>query len=122
MRKFYFLAFLVLGIFLMSDTTFACGSKSKSDHSAIEMLSSKSKKDCCDAVAGHKNKKHHCCNHNCKDSKCTCAPSASVFLVFSLSALQAGNSYFCYKNQKFNHPESSISSGFSSLYLKPKIG
>ncbi len=106
----------------MSDTTFACGSKSKRDHFAIEMSSAKSKKDCCDAVAGHKDKKHHCCNNNCKDSKCTCAPSASVFLVFNVPALQTVDSDFYNKNQKFNHPETSVSSGFSSLYLIPKIG
>jgi hypothetical protein len=121
MKNFYFLAFLLLGIFLMSDNTFACGSKPESDHSATEMSSAKSKKDCCDTT-GHKDKKHHCCHHNCKDSKCICAPSSNVFFISNETALQAGNNDFYNENQKFNHPETSISSGFSSLYLKPKIG
>lgn len=121
MKNFYFLVFLLLGILLMPDNAFACGSKSESDHSATEMSSAKSKKDCC-AAAGHKDKKHHCCNHNCKDSKCICASSSGVFLVCNETGLQAINGDFYNENQKFNHPETSISSGFFSLYLKPKIG
>lgn len=122
MKKFYFLAFLLLGIFLMPGNTFACGSKSEMHHSATEMSSTNSKKDCCDVVADHKDKKHHCCNNNCKDSKCICTPSSGVFLILNETALQARNYDFCTEKQKFDYPESSISSGFCSLYLKPKIG
>lgn len=121
MKNFYFLAFLLLGIFLMPGNTFACESKSESDHSATEMASAKNKKVCCDAF-GHKDKKHHCCNNHCKDSKCICAPLSSVFLICNETALQVINYDFYNENQKFNHPETSISSGFFSLYLKPKIG
>ncbi|RUT72438.1 hypothetical protein D0817_02195 [Flavobacterium cupreum] len=122
MKNFYFLAVLLLSIFLMPDNTFACGSKSKIAHSATEMSSATGKKDCCAAAAGHKNKKHHCCHNNCKDAKCICVPSATVFLVCNATALKAGNYDFCNENQKSNHPENSVSSGFSSLFLKPKIG
>lgn len=121
MKKFYFLAFLFLGIFLMPNNSFACESKSKMDHSTSEMTSTKSEKDCCDAI-GHNGKKHHCCHNKCKDSKCICAPFSNVFLIFNETALQVRNYDFYNENQKFNHPETSISSGFSSLYLKPKIG
>ena len=121
MKNFYLLAFLLFGIFLMPDNAFACGSKSKRDHSATEMSSAKSKKDCCDA-AGHKDKKHHCCNHNCKNSKCICTSTSSIFLVCNETGLQAINDDIYDESQKFNYPETSISSGFSSLYLKPKIG
>ncbi|CAC9973247.1 hypothetical protein [Flavobacterium panici] len=120
MRKFYFLAFLLLGFFIMPSNTFACVSKSKTGHSTTQMSSTNSKKDCC--AAGHMGKKNHCCDNNCKDSKCICAPSAGVFLVFNETSLKTRNYFFGTKNQKFNHPESSISSGYSSLFLKPKIG
>ncbi len=105
---------------MMPTNTFACGSKSE-NHSKTEMSSTTNKKDCCDTAVGHKDKKHHCTN-SCKDSKCICAPSTGVFLVFNEINLQVRNYDFFNKNQKFNHPETSISSGFSSLFLKPKIG
>lgn len=121
MKHFYFLALLFSGIFLISGNAYACGNTYKKDHSTIKRASVKSEKECC-AAAGHKDKKHHCCHHSCKNSKCICAPSASVFLIGNETVLQAGNCDFRNKKHQFNYPETSISSGFSSLYLKPKIG
>lgn len=106
----------------MPNHTFACGSKFKKDHSGTEMASTTGKKDCCAASGSHKDKKHHCCHNNCKDSKCICAPSAGIFLVFNETVLKGRNYDFCNEKPKFNYPGTSVSSGFSSLFLKPKIG
>lgn len=120
MKHFYFFVLLFLGIFLISGNAYACGSTYKNDHSTIKRASAKCEKECC--TANHKDKKHDCCHHSCKNSKCICAPPSSVFLVGSETFLQAGNYDFRNKKHQFNYPETSISSGFSSLYLKPKIG
>lgn len=122
MKKNYFTAFLLLGIFLMPASTFACGNKYKSDHSSVEIASTKTKKDCCGGVADHKDKKHPCCPNNGKDSKCICTSYSCVFLVFNEMDLPAVKFDFYNEKQKISHPEASVSSGFSSLYLKPKIG
>lgn len=121
MRNFYFLALLLLGFFLMPSDAFACGNKAENNHSTTEM-SSKCKKDCCNANGNRKNKKQHSCNGNCKDSKCICTTSCGVFLAFIETALKTNSFDFYKKNQKFNNPEAFISSGFFSLWLKPKIG
>lgn len=125
MKSFYFLAFLFFGIFLMSNDAVACESNSNHDHSTTEISSTKIKKDCCDAgKAGHKHdEKHHCGKNKCKHSKCICSPSFSgVFLVVNQFALRSAFNDFYNENQKFGYPETSISSGFYSLFLKPKIG
>lgn len=121
-KNFYFLAFLLFGISLMPNDAFACGSKSKCDHTDTEISSTKVKKDCCAVKDGH-DEKHHCGKNKCKHSKCICSPSFSgVFLVDNQYVLQAGHYDFYNENQKFGYPETSISSGFYSLFLKPKIG
>lgn len=122
MRKFYFLALLLLGLFLMPSDAFACGSKIENQRSTTEMPSNKCKKDCCDANSHRKNKKQHSCNGNCKNSKCICTTSCGIFLAFIETALKTNSYDFYNKNQKFNNPGTFISSGFFSLWLKPKIG
>ncbi|MBF4507671.1 hypothetical protein IRZ83_13425 [Flavobacterium sp. JLP] len=122
MKSFYFFVLLMLGFFLTPGYAFACGNTPKKNHATTEITLNKDKKNCCDANGHCEKEKHHSCDGNCKHSKCICTASSAIFLVFAQSVLKINDFDFSDKNQKFNTPETFISSGFSSLFLKPKIG
>jgi len=122
MKNFHFLLILLLGLFLMPSHIFACENKTERHSSKSEMTSKTKKNDCC-ASSGHsKNKNHNSCGGKCKHSKCMCTASCSGYSAFFAVTLESNYYDFSNEKQKINYVETSISSGFSSLWLIPKIG
>lgn len=122
MKNFHFLLILLLGFFLIPSHVFACGNKSEKHSSKTEMSDKKEKKDCCESSSHSKNKSHNSCGGKCKHSKCICTASCSGFSAFFAVALQFNHYNFSNEKQKFHCSETFISSGYSSLWLIPKIG
>lgn len=109
----------------MSNASYACG-KSSEKISCVKNIISKNEtsdscqKDCC--KKNHNSKKdHHGCNGKCDHSNCI-----TTVLQFSLIAIND----FEFNNNLFNfslkksisyHKTASISAGFTSIWLPPKI-
>ena len=112
-------------MFLMPSTAMACGN-SNSKHSCEKEVSSTKmeKKSCCDND-NSKDKDHKGCEGNCGHSKCGCSstcPSASVSFLSDTIFKNYTFSYSSIEKVKFSYTAPSISDGFHSIWLIPKIG
>lgn len=117
MKKVHILLIVLLGFFLMPTFTFACENNLSKNNPSKETSSKMDKYDCCKKDSHSKNKNHERCS-----DKCNCASSCSN--SFSITGLNLNNTIlnFLYQKQNFYNYETSISSGFNSLWLIPKIG
>lgn len=122
MKKFYILLIVVLGFFLMPTVTFACENNSSKHSSSKETSSKMDKDDCCKDDSHSKTKNHEGCGGKCSHSKCRCASSCNTSV--SINELNFNRNIFNFfsEKQNFYNYENSISSGFNSLWLIPKIG
>ncbi|EPE9901171.1 hypothetical protein ACSN7Q_002330 [Flavobacterium psychrophilum] len=109
---------LMLGFFLPT-STYACGTKTEKSCCKKETTSKTEKKDCC------KNKQSkeqdNSCGGKCGHSNCT---SSSVnFSIISFYEIEFKNNSFDFSTEKpkFHHSKTFISSGFTSVWLPPKI-
>lgn len=125
MKKHNIVIIIILGIFLIPCSAFACGKKIiKTEKSCCkkEMSSKTDKKDCCEGNNHSKNKNHEGCGGKCSHSKCGCTSSCNTSV--SINELNFNRNVFNFisEKQNFYNFETSISSGFNSLWLIPKIG
>lgn len=111
-----------LGFLLMPALSLACETGSGKSCCNKEMSSSKADKmDCCKKVNDSKNKNHDgACNGKCGHSNCTTS-SVQFSLAFFEIKFKNNNFSFSEKKQNFIHSETNLSSGFSSIWLIPKI-
>ncbi|TDD97077.1 hypothetical protein [Flavobacterium cellulosilyticum] len=121
MKKFHiFMLFVTLGFFLMPAITMACEMKSEKSCCNKEMSSKDNSKDCCkkskDSTKNHDGN----CNGKCGHNNCTTS-SVPFNLAFYELKIKNNNFDFSENKQNYFHSEASISSGFSSLWLIPKI-
>ncbi len=111
---------LTLGYFLLPTMSYACGTKSEKSCCKKEISSKTEKKDCC------KNKQSkdqdNSCGGKCGHSNCTASTSVN-FSIISFYEIEFNNNNFDFstEKQKFYHSETFISSGFTSVWLPPKI-
>lgn len=119
MNKFHIIVIIIFGFLLIPSTTLACGTKAEKSCCKKETTSTTEKKDCC------KNKqsedKDNSCGGKCGHSNCT---SSSVnFSIISLYEIEFKNNIFDFsiEKPKFYHSETFVSSGFTSVWLPPKI-
>lgn len=122
MNKFHILVIVLFGFLLMPSSSFACENNALK-HSAKKETSSKmDKEDCCKNDNHSKTNDHEGCGKNCKHSKCGCATSCNSCTV-AINELKVNSNLFNFSSekQKFHNYETSISSGFNSLWLIPKI-
>lgn len=119
MNKFHILVIVIFGLFLMPTATFACGSHSNKNSCNKETAANTEKMDCCKNDNHSKNKS---CNGKCGHSNCVRSTTTSFSVVFSEVKFQTNNFDFSEKEQNYFNSEANLSSGFSSLWLIPKIG
>lgn len=119
MNKFHILVMVILGFFLMPTATFACGSHSEKSSCKKETVANTEKMDCCKNNNDSKNKG---CNGKCDHSNCITSSTTNLSVVFSEVNFQTNNFDFSEVEQNYFNSEANISSGFSSLWLIPKIG
>lgn len=122
MNKFHIILIVLFGYLLMPASAFACENNS-SKHSSQKEISSKTcDEDCCKKDGHSKTKNHEGCGGKCKNSKCGCVTSCnSSTVAFSELNFNSNLFNFASEKQKFHNYETSISSGFNSLWLIPKI-
>jgi hypothetical protein len=124
-KRFHIVLLIVaLGFFLMPQFSMACEMKSKHTCCDKEMSTSKGEKmDCCKKSNHSKSKeKEHDgpCNGKCGHSNCTTSTVhySVVFFEINYNSIQFK---FSEEKQNYIHTEDQISSGFTSLWLIPKI-
>ena len=115
---------VLLGIFLMPDNAIACGS-GKEKHACKKEASSakKEKKSCCESN-GKSSNDNKGCEGNCGHSKCGCTSTCPPSSVSFLSEINFKVNMFNYSSigkVKFSYATPSVSDGFYSIWLIPKI-
>ena len=107
--------------FLMPNIASACEMKSGKSCCNKEMSSSNDKMDCCKKANHSKGKQEEGCGGKTKHSSCSC----SIFHINVILPIETEAKILCFnflnKKDKFIDKETSISSGFSSIWLIPKI-
>ena len=119
--KIYMLSFLILGLALTPNNTYACGAKSE--------------KTCCKKKSSHKSETKSCCKKsnnntteeegcggNCGDQSCQCSGISIGFILPFIDEIRINNVDFFIEDQKFGSLKVEYSTGFSSLWTLPKIG
>lgn len=95
---------------------------------------SETNKSCCKKQKTEKAEKKYCCNKHsegkdnscegkCGHSNCTSSASVNFSIISSYEINLKNNTYdFWEEKSKFYHLKTSLSSGFYSIWLTPKIG
>ncbi|WP_298152283.1 hypothetical protein [Flavobacterium sp.] len=120
MKNVHIIFLVLLGFLLTPTSAFACGKNSK--HSCKKEASAKTEKDDCCENGKHSGNNHDGCGGKCGHSSCGCATSCAAGITFLKETIFQKdflNSYA--EKQKFYSHETTISSGFYSLWLIPKI-
>ncbi|TGD57046.1 hypothetical protein [Flavobacterium humi] len=121
MKKFHTLVLLLLlAVFLLPGVSYACGAKIEKSCCKKEQKATPQKKDCCkkskESGQGQKG-----CEGKCGQSNCT--TSTMQYSVLSFNDIEIKGNFFGFVTEKkvFYHHEATLSSGFHSLWLLPKI-
>ena len=125
MKKYYFILLFVLGMFLMPSNVMACGKDLGKSSCKKEVSSTKKEKKSCCGSDNSKQKDQKGCEGNCGHSKCGCSSTCPTSSVSLLSEIIFKNNMFSYSSiekVKFSNLTPSISDGFYSIWLIPKIG
>ena len=119
-RVHIFFIMLLLGAFLSPSMSYACGTTAEKSCCKKEIPAKTDKKKCCkDSSSKNENKG---CNGKCGHSNCTSTAAYSIFLVDTEIRFASITPDFSNEKQNFYSSKTFISSGFSSLWLIPKIG
>ena len=119
-NKFHlYIVILTLGFFLMPSMMYACGTTSEKGCCKKEVSAKSEKNECCKNKSS--NDKNNSCGGKCGHANCT--SSTTNFSVISFYEIEFINNNFDFSSNKskFHHSETYISSGFSSVWLPPKI-
>ncbi len=111
---------LTLGFFLSPTLSYACGTKTEKSCCKKETTSKTEKKDCCKNKQSKDEDKS--CGGKCGHSNCTSSISINFSIISSYEINFKNNNFdFSTEKPKFYHSETFISSGFTSVWLPPKI-
>lgn len=129
MKKFHILLIVLFGFLLVPSNTFACGkscgSKTEKRCCKKETSSNKTeKKSCCSKDDNSKSNDDKGCGGKCGHSKCGCSsicPSTPVNLFTDITFQSNIFNFSSIEKVKFLYTTPSISDGFYSIWLIPKI-
>ena len=125
MKKYRIILIVLLSIFFMPNTVVACGSSNSNLTCKKEVSSTNTKKKSCCSNDDSKSKDGKGCNGDCGHSKCDCSstcPSSSISFLPEIIFKINFHSYFSVEKVNFLYTTPSISDGFHSIWLIPKIG
>ncbi len=112
---------LTIGFFLLPTLSYSCGTKTEKKCCKKEIYSTIEKKDCCENI--NSKDKDNSCGGKCGHSNCTTSTSINLGIISTYDINFKNNSFdFSIEKLKFNHSKTFISSGFTSIWLIPKIG
>jgi hypothetical protein len=111
---------VIVGFLLMPALTFACGCHSEKKSCDKEVAAKSDKMDCCQKNTPSKDKTHKGCNGKCGHSNCVTTSTQYSAVFFELK-FNNHNFDFQVKNQNYSNSNTEITSGYTSLWLIPKI-
>ncbi|MDI9310841.1 MAG: hypothetical protein QM535_11550 [Limnohabitans sp.] len=124
MKKIYITLLIVLGFLFKSNTVLACGSAKQDQCCKKEITTSaKEKKSCCKS-SNDTSKEEKGCKEENKHSKCCCSPTSQIFsihFVAQTSLLDVIPNFSSVRKVTFSYISPSLSEGFYSIWLIPKI-
>lgn len=124
MKKLHIIVLLFLGMFLMPTSAIACGSKTSKKSCDKELSCSKSEKEECCCTDKSNSEENTGCNGNCDNSLCECASTCTTPTVSFLSEINFETRIFNFltvEKVNFSNSSLSISDGYYSIWLIPKI-
>lgn len=121
MKKLYFMLLVMFGIFLMPESSMACGKHSQKKSNSKEIVSHKHKSDSCDKSTVCKDNSHKNCKGKCGHSSCVCPASPVSVAVFFNQEFSNNVISSTEKKLKFYYAATDFASGFYSIWLRPKI-
>ena len=110
---------LAIGFFLLPNLNFACASKITRDCCNKEIAIKSDKKDCCSSK--NSKNKNNSCDGKCGHSNCTTSSVSLNIILLNEIEFKNNNLDFSVERKNFYHSETFISSGFTSIWLIPKI-
>lgn len=108
---------ITLSFFLNPSYTYACNMGHQKEVAAKEENSCSKK--CCEKKTSKEEK--HNCDGKCRHSGCNTSTFSSIILTSNEFDLENNAFNFSLKNKISSYSNSTISSGFTSIWLKPKI-
>jgi hypothetical protein len=122
-KKIYILIFAVFAFLVMPNAVLACGSNySKSVSCKKEVTSKQETKKCCDSHHNENSKREHGCGGKCGHSNCNIPSVQTAIFVPYIAGINTKPLFSHTEKGNFNDLKTTISSGFQSLWLIPKIG
>ena len=123
MKKFHIILIVLLGIFMMPSNAIACGTTKNVSSCGMEMTSKTKKKDCCDTTSHSKSKKEKGCTGKCGMGMCTSNSSVNT-AIYSNYNFEVQETVFNFNTEKqtVEYITFSLSDGFTTIWLIPKIG
>ncbi|HEU4788269.1 MAG TPA: hypothetical protein VFS71_01125 [Flavobacterium sp.] len=121
MNKFITLLIVLFGFLLMPNVALACDNNLTKNSSKKEISTKMCDDDCCKNDSHSKSKNHNGCGGKCNHAKCACASSSNTSISITEWNIDTNRFNFSSEKQRFYNFETSISSGFNSLWLIPKI-
>lgn len=121
-KKFYIVLLIVIGFSLIPNSAFACKKNHSMKVSCKKEVSSKMENNsCCKTTGNSKGKQHNGCGGKCGHTNCNIPAVQIGFFVPFVTEMNIETLLFYTKKEKYFNLENSISSGFQSLWLIPKI-
>lgn len=120
MKRVHIIVLVVLGFLLMPALTFACGCHSEKNSCSKEISTNAKKMDCCKNDNHQKNNPHKGCNGKCGHSNCV-TTSTQFSAIFPELKFNNHNFDFPEIKQNYFNSNAAITSGYTSLWLIPKI-
>ena len=120
MIKWFHITIIILMFgFFLPTSSYACGSKTEKSCCKKELSSKTEKKDCCNNKDS--NGKNKSCGGKCGHSNCSSTSITFSIIATNEIVFKNNNLGFSTQKPKFYPSETFISSGFSSVWLPPKI-
>ncbi len=120
MKKNYFIVLVLIGFFMMPNTTFACIMTSKKSSCKTEMKSGACKMKCCQKKSKDKSSKG--CDGKCNKSTCQVQTVSFGAILPNSTDFKINNELASTSKQVFYNKETNISKGFFFIWSPPNIG
>lgn len=125
MRKIYITLLIILGFLFKPDAVLACGSEKQNQCCKKEITTfAKEKKSCCCKNSNDSSKEEKGCKGENGDSKCGCSSTSQIFSIYFLPEIKwmdVTANFNTIRKVAFSHISPSLSEGFYSIWLIPKI-
>lgn len=119
-KNFYIISLIVFGFFLKSNMIFACNNYSEKNSFKKEASCKTESKNCCnDNSKGQKSKG---CHGKCGHSNCTVSSVHAALIAPFSAETKTEFSFLHLENENFKNLKTTVSDGFHSLWIIPKIG